>query len=181
MAYPFYHKPVEVDKYDIELQLPRFETYDKARKEAKFRIHVLDGSTKEEDVILADKLRFCSDEHWCDSPACPICFREMRKFFFSWVSFLSEHFEHTNIVTVLHPSKLIPGSDLELSNAKSLGSLLRQRLNRTVGDQDVYMIGCLEIDYHLEQDIWLPHYHFAVFSDDIVDYELCYVITSHYE
>lgn len=164
MAFPF--EPNKQRKqphfYDIRKDLSGFETIAAVKKESQTRQASL---TKGGNHTLAEKLADCTKDCRCMSPACPRCVRINRRGFYHAAMTLSEQYNRANqrTVTLIYYSEAITSKQLKNFNPKQLKDRLRQQLTRCGFQNPV--IGGLELDYHEDIDLWVPHLHLLVVDD----------------
>lgn len=164
MAFPF--EPNKQSKghvfYDIRMELPGFETVSDATKESQIRQNIL---TKGGHSDLAEKLFECGWNCDCTSPACPQCSRTHRRGFYHAARTLSNQYDEANqqAVTLAYYSEAITSEELEDFDPKQIKDRLRQQLVRC--DFQNPVIGGLELDYHDDIDLWIPHFHLLVLDD----------------
>lgn len=159
----FNRHPLELDEHnDIESLLEDFETVRQVKKRRNQRVDVLERSQLEEDVTLHDVLSGCG-RHPCNSAACPICFRQFRKWFFAEGIRLFNTFPNAHMLTIIYYSEMMTDTQLKSFSATRLHNRLRKQLERAGFRYPV--MGCLEFDYHEENGLWQPHYHLLTFDD----------------
>lgn len=152
-------------QYDIEAMLDDFETEEDAKKERDIRKNVLLRSPHEEDLQLYDIIDSCQRKNPCNSAACPVCFREKRKWFFSEAMKLAVDMslENAQIITLICYRDAMTDDELKEFDPRLLRNKLGNKLTRAGFTKPV--IGCLELDYHEENKRWSPHYHLITFDD----------------
>jgi len=161
MAFPF--EPNKQRKrrpfYDIRKDLPGFETIAAVKKESQTRQASL---IIEGNYTLAAKLADCATFYRCMSPACPRCVRINRRGFYHAATVLSKQYNraHQRIVTVIYYSEAMTSEQLEYFIPSTLKDRLRQQLVRCGFQNPV--AGGLELDYHEDIGLWIPHLHLLV-------------------
>jgi len=148
--------------YDIRDDLPNFETIAAVIKESQTREASL---IIEGNHTLAAKLADCIKNYRCMSPACPKCVRINRRGFYHAATRLSKRHKTVNkrIVTLIYFSAAMTSEELEEFNPSTLKDRLRQQLVRCGFQNPV--IGGLELDYHEDIGLWIPHFHLLVVDD----------------
>lgn len=164
MAFPFNLKQVRrnPDFYDIREDLPNFETIEDATNESQIRQKALiKGGFRD----LAGKLADCAEDYRCESPACPQCVRHNRRGFYHAAAVLSEQYDLANqrTVTLICYSEAMTNEELESFDPNRLTARLSKQLTRCGFENPV--IGGLELDYHEDIDLWIPHFHLLVVDD----------------
>ncbi len=132
-------------------------------KELMFRINALRNSKSDEAEKLMHKLLDCSPEERCCSLACPICLSiDRKKFTKSVKELLSKSPNKSFITYVPYP---ILSSDIKIYdiNIKYVKDKFRCYLKNS--NITSCVVGCVEIDYDFETQMWVPHIH--AISEDI--------------
>ncbi len=164
MAFPF--EPNRQSKsrhfYDIKTDLPNFETREDAAHESQIRQKAL---IKEGYHDLAGKLADCAEDYRCESPACPQCVRIHRRGFYHAVTALSKLHDMANqrTVTLIYYSEALTSEELKDFDPNRLTERVRKQLTRSGFQNPV--IGGLELDYHEDIGLWIPHFHLLVVDD----------------
>ena len=148
---------------DIVEMLPDFETKKKAKKESLLRQKVLSGSKNTEEQQLGTKLSECGKTP-CLSPACFVCARQHRRWFFGEANHLSEQYPNVKMMTVINYDSMIPDKKLEQFNPLVHMDRLRKQLERC--GITCPIVGSVEIDYHTESKMWLPHFHLMMTGNE---------------
>jgi hypothetical protein len=164
MAFPFeqYRQSRHRPFYDIRADLPGFETAKDAKNESQIRQDTL---KKEEYRILAWELAHCVTRRPCMSPACPKCVRHNRRGFYHAATRLSKRHKTANqrTVTLIYYSAAMTSEQLEDFDPNRLKERMRKQLIRCGFRNPV--IGGLELDYHEDIGLWIPHFHLLVVDD----------------
>jgi hypothetical protein len=168
MAFPFELNKQGKKRYfhDIRKDLPKFESIKGAAVESELRQEMLLLDDMDEMAWdLSVDLANCTEENRCESPACPKCVRNNRRGFYHAVTMLSELFmeENLRITTLVYYSRGIPTEDLMNFKPSQLKDMLRKQLDRCGFKNPV--VGGLELDYHEDIDLWIPHFHLLVVDD----------------
>lgn len=164
MAFPF--EPNKQSKsrhfYDIENDLPGFESEEDAKEESQIRQKAL---IKEGYHDLAGKLADCAEDYRCESPACPQCVRHNRRGFYHPTTALSKQYNRANqrTVTLIYYSEALTSEELKDFYPNRLTERVRKQLTR--GGFQNPVIGGLELDYHEDIGLWIPHFHLLVVDD----------------
>lgn len=164
MAFPFTPNKQSKNRhlYDIRTDLPNFETIEDAKKESQIRQKALiKGGYRD----LAGKLADCATDYRCESPACPQCVRHNRRGFYHAATALSKQHDMANqrTVTLIYYSEALISKELKDFNPNRLTERVRKQLTRCGFNYPV--IGGLELDYHEDIDLWIPHFHLLVTND----------------
>jgi hypothetical protein len=148
--------------YDIRKDLPGFETIAAVKKESQIRQASL---IKVGNHQLAAKLADCAIYCRCMSPACPLCVRINRRGFYHAATRLSKRHKMANkrIVTLIYYSEAMTSEQLEDFYPNRLKERVRKQLTRCGFQNPV--IGGLELDYHEDIGLWVPHLHLLVVDD----------------
>ncbi len=164
MAFPFNLKQVRrnPDFYNIKKDLPNFETIEDATNELQIRQKAL---SKEGFHYLAWDIAHCVTERRCISPACPQCVRIHRRGFYHAATALSKQYDLVNqrIVTLIYYSEAMTSKELKDFDPNRLTERLRKQLARCGFENPV--VGGLELDYHEDIGLWIPHFHLLVVDD----------------
>lgn len=164
MAFPFEpnKQSKRPDFYDIRTDLPGFETLEDAKKESRIRQAAL---TKGGNRELAIKLARCRQKRRCKSPACPKCVRHNRRGFCHAVTAHSKLHDMANqrTATLICHSEAMADEELESFDPNRLTEKVRKQLTRSGFQNPV--IGGLELDYHEDIQLWIPHFHLLVAND----------------
>ena len=164
MTFPFNLKQVRrnPDFYDIKKDLPGFESKQACIKESQIRQKAL---IKEGYHDLAGKLADCAEDYRCESPACPQCVRHNRRGFYHAAAVLSEQYDLANqrTVTLICYSEAMTNEELENFDPNRLKEKVRKQLTRCGFENPV--IGGLELYYHEDIGLWIPHFHLLVVDD----------------
>lgn len=164
MAFPFNLKQVRrnLDFYDIKKDLPNFETIEDAINESQIRQKALIKGGYHD---LAEKLADCTKDYRCESPACPQCVRHNRRGSYHAAAVLSEQYDLANqrTVTLICYSEAMTNEELENFDPNRLKEKVRKQLTRCGFENPV--IGGLELDYHEDIGLWIPHFHLLVVDD----------------
>ena len=164
MAFPF--NLIQLSKsrgfYDIKTDLPGFETITKVSNESQIRQKALiKGGHRDLAVKLAD----CAADYRCESPACPQCVRHNRRGFYHAAAALSKQHDMANqrTVTLIYYSEALTSKELKDFDPNRLTERVRKQLTRCGFQNPV--IGGLELDYHEDIGLWIPHFHLLVTND----------------
>ncbi|MBX3617242.1 hypothetical protein [Nitrosomonas sp.] len=164
MAFPFTPNKQSKSRhfYDIRTDLPNFETLEDAKKESQIRQKALIKGGYHD---LAEKLADCAQDYRCESPACPRCVRHNRRGFYDAAAALSKQHDRANqrTVTLIYYSEAMTNEELESFDPNRLTERVRKQLTRSGFQNPV--IGGLELDYHEDIDLWIPHFHLLVTND----------------
>jgi hypothetical protein len=168
MAFPF--EPNKQSKnrlfYDIEIDLPGFESEEDAAKESQFRQKLLMKYINGKQAWdLSWDIAHCAEGRRCASPACPQCVRHNRRGFYNAATALSKQYNLTNqrIVTLIYYSEVMTSKELKDFDPNRLTARVSKQLTRCGFENPV--IGGLEIDYHEDIKRWIPHFHLLVTND----------------
>lgn len=156
-------------KFCIEKLMPKFESKKMARKESRIRQKTLKKSQIRKAAELSIKLAECRD-YPCYSPACPVCARQFRRWFYSECRHLFDQYENAYFLTLIFYGRMIDDKELMNVDLSVIKHCLRKQLDRSGFIDPV--IGSLEFDYHAESGLWLPHFHLMVLGDDMPIKEL---------
>ena len=164
MAFPFTPNKQSKSRrfYDIRTDLPNFETLEDANKESQIRQKALiKGGYRDLAVKLAD----CAQDYRCESSACPQCVRHNRRGFYPAATVLSKQYNMDNqrTVTLIYYSEAMTSKELKYFTPNRLTERVRKQLTRCGFQNPV--IGGLELDYHEDIDLWIPHFHLLVTND----------------
>lgn len=164
MAFPFTPNKQSKNRrfYDIRNDLPNFETIEDAKKESQIRQKALIKGGYHD---LAGKLADCAADYRCESPACPKCVRHNRRGFYHAATALSKQHDMANqrTVTLIYHSEALTSEELKDFNPNRLTERVRKQLTRCGFQNPV--IGGLELDYHEDIELWIPHFHLLVTND----------------
>lgn len=164
MAFPFEpnKQSKKPDFYDIETDLPGFESEEDAANESQIRQNTL---ISEGYRSLAWDLAHCVKKRPCMSPACPQCVRHNRRGFYHAATALSKQHDMANqrTVTLIYYSEAMTDEELDSFDPTKLKERLRKQLTRC--DFENPVIGGLELDYHEDICLWIPHFHLLVTND----------------
>ncbi|MBS0298567.1 MAG: hypothetical protein JSR32_01320 [Proteobacteria bacterium] len=164
MAFPFEpnKQSKKPDFYDIETDLPGFESEEDAANESQIRQNTL---ISEGYRSLAWDLAHCVKKRPCMSPACPQCVRHNRRGFYHAATALSKQHNSANqrTVTLIYYSEAMTSKELKDFNPNRLTERVRKQLTRCGFNYPV--IGGLELDYHEDIKRWIPHFHLLVTND----------------
>jgi hypothetical protein len=149
------------EQNDIRL-MKGFETFRSAKIERNKRVYTLWRSKNEEDQLLGERLSECRQGHRCLSTACPICFRQLRRWWLAEAKHIFDSFSGGRVATVIFYSAAMTDDQLDIFDPTKLHNRLRKQLNRSGFKLPV--IGSLELDYHVEDELWHPHYHLLIFD-----------------
>ncbi|MEQ1779359.1 MAG: hypothetical protein ABL863_12530 [Nitrosomonas sp.] len=168
MAFPF--EPNKQSKnrhfYDIENDLPGFESEEDAANESQIRKKLLLKEINGRQAWdLSWDIAHCATGHRCASPACPKCVRHNRQGFYHAAAVLSKQYSTSNqrTVTLICYSEAMTSKELKDFDPNRLTERLRKQLTRCGFENPV--IGGLEIDYHEDIKRWIPHFHLLVTND----------------
>jgi len=164
MAFPFTPNRQSKSRhfYDIKTDLPNFETEEDAAHESQIRQKALIKGGYHD---LAEKLADCAEDYRCASPACPQCVRIHRRGFYHAATELSKQYDLVNqrIVTLIYYSEAMTNEGLMNFDPKQLTGRTYKQLVRCGFKNPV--IGGLELDYHEDIGLWIPHFHLLVVDD----------------
>lgn len=164
MAFPFTPNKQSKNRhfYDIRTDLPNFETLEDAKKESQIRQKALIKGGYHD---LAEKLADCAQDYRCESPACPQCVRHNRRGFYHAAAALSKQHDMGNqrTVTLIYYSEAMTNRELKDFDPNRLTERVRKQLTRCGFQNPV--IGGLELDYHEDIELWIPHFHLLVTND----------------
>lgn len=166
MAFPFEPNKQRRRRpfYDIRADLPNFETIAAVKKESQIRQASL---IKGCNHTLATKLADCDriTDYRCMSPACPKCVRHNRRGFYHAATVLSKQYNRANqrTVTLIYYSEAMTNEQLEDFDPGRLKERGRKQLTRCGFQNPV--TGDLELDYHEDIGLWIPHFHLLVVDD----------------
>lgn len=163
---PFFMNRAKIyDKNDISKLLPGFETVADAIREARYRQIALRNSSDNDCLELAGKIEVCRRlKHPCSSGSCPRCCRDFRRWFYAEASKLCDEYNQACILTVILYDKAMTSREFGEFCPRKLKQYFGEHL-RQCGFKDP-VIGGLEIDYHPETGLWLPHFHLLVLGND---------------
>ncbi|WP_087025766.1 hypothetical protein [Thaumasiovibrio subtropicus] len=141
---------------------PLFETVKQAKEENEARIDILWAVGGEENVNLALELEACTyDEKKCNSAACKICNREYRMQLVNpRVSMMAECGLDHWMLTVIDYKGAFSHEQLTAFDVRKAKDRLRKQLSRAGFHGPIF--GSIELDYHDECKLWLPHAHLIV-------------------
>lgn len=144
------------------IQLPRTETALDAIEENFVRIAILRSVGEMENYVLADTLNACSENiKRCNSLACKLCnwrFRVQKVD--EVVTKIRQDGGRWLVMTIIDYSKAFPIQALENFDVKQAKDRMRKLLSRSGFEKPV--LGCFEVDFHVQRGLWLPHFHLLV-------------------
>lgn len=146
-------------QYQADLP-PDFDSMRAKKKESLKRQQDLLKSGCEHDKELAQRLALCNPKERCRSAACPVCFREYRKVMFKELhAFYNQH-KDWRFVTLIFYSDALTSRELFFWDP----AMLKKRLGRRLKRAGIYgpAIGSFEVDFHTDQQRWLPHVHLLI-------------------
>lgn len=129
----------------------------KAEIERDFRVNILAQQNNKELRRLYLKLTSCTPEYPCSSLACPICVQEKRKDFINTAMLLFEDKEELDFITYIpYPliSKQLKIKDIDIDKIKDKFRCYLKNANIKK-----FAIGCIEFDYDIAYETWVPHVH----------------------
>lgn len=142
---------------------PEFETIQHMEDESEIRQRDLFNSTTKPYKQLGAILYECNEEEPCMNAACPICFREYRKQIIYDTLQSINNINNYGIVTLIFYRNVMTNGDITKVNILRIKNKLYQQLNR-IGFKDP-IIGSIEIDYHHDIGMWMPHFHLLIKKD----------------
>lgn len=151
------------EENDIKMMFPDFETIKDKKNETRIRQKVLFSSNNTEEQQLGIKLNECGKTPCC-STACPVCAMQYKCWTFGETNHLYEQYPNTFMMTVVNYKWMIPDENLEQFNPFSHMDRFRKQLERC--GITFPIVGSLEIDYHTENKMWLPHFHLIIPSKE---------------
>lgn len=157
--------PIPLRKLDDELEtfakaLPNFETVKDVRQERELRIKKLTRYLSNSSQKLMNKLKNCHPEYPCGSAACPECVRKHRLEMTKAVMTICSNLDEWKSVTLIFYQDAINNSEFWGFDLNKLKRRLRRWLNDCGFSKMV--IGGYEMDFHIDVQKWLPHFHLIV-------------------
>lgn len=142
----------------IESLLPKFETHEKCCYENAFRVSKLFNSTRYSARVLAEKILDCDEEEPCFSLACYECLRRFRLKKISQLALFCEDYKEWKFATFIYYDEMV--SELSHIDIPRLKNRLYKQLHHA--DITDAVIGYFEVEYSIECNHWLPHFHLLV-------------------
>ncbi len=137
------------------------DTINETEKRSKLLLKT--GNEKHQQIAL--KLWSCleEDDHDCNSLACKQCTRTKRMKLIESVlpKVVGNHYR---FVTVILYRDILAKSQLHTLKPQKLKERLYRNLKSVGITNPVY--GALEVDFHEEEQVWLPHFHLLVEADE---------------
>ena len=144
-----------------------FEKVSEAKAELIKRLKALHGSKDKGIRKLHKTLSKCRKRQRCGSAACPICFRLFRRWLYAQLVNLVGTIPGARIMTIVFYSEMVTDKELDSFNITRLHNRLRKQLKRCGFTMPV--VGGFEIDFHEEEEVWVPHYHLLIFDNEPVE------------
>ncbi|QHB31958.1 hypothetical protein F0T03_12070 [Yersinia canariae] len=152
------------DKHEALAEaLPKFETVEKARAEKCFREKSLQKYQGKVYRDLFKRLKYCHPSYPCGSAACPECFRKHRLEMIGEVLRLCKKRKRWRSLTLIFYQDAFSDSQLLQWRPDTLIARLRRWLKACGFDGMV--IGGFEMDFHIDANKWVPHFHLIIPND----------------
>ncbi|WP_211044926.1 hypothetical protein [Pectobacterium versatile] len=143
--------------------LPKFETVEKVRAEKCFREKSLQKYQGKVYRDLFKKLKECHPLYPCGSAACPECFRRYRLEIIGEVLRLCNKRKKWRSVTLIFYQDALSDSQSLKWKPDKLIVRLRRWLKECGFSEMV--IGGFEMDFHMDINKWMPHFHLIIPND----------------
>jgi hypothetical protein len=150
--------------YAIESVLPGFETPEEVEARSAKQIRILRNGPKNCHWV-ADELMQCSDQTPCDSPACPICMRQVRRWLTGEMLSCFEKRHDLLSVTIVPAGGAIPDSDLPAFNLRKFINTTRKQLHR-LKLPHFHAVIAVDVTYDVEKVTWYFHLHIITVGID---------------
>ncbi|MBF0612982.1 MAG: hypothetical protein HQL55_17825 [Magnetococcales bacterium] len=153
-----------------------FADEEELQRESSVRQKCLYGSTDTRDHDLADKLHYCNklgsggNRKPCGSPACPHCVERYKKWIMEEAKVVFVEDAGLLFVTVLLLNRRMTDEEVMKFDPKQMHNSFGKQLRRA-GIRGPFL-GCLEMDYNMESESWLPHYHLVMMGSDAKQIEV---------
>lgn len=138
----------------------RFESLDKSIDERNLRIKALKKAGDKNCLALVCKLENCAQGDTCNSPACPVCFRDTRIKLYQELMTAARRPRDWRVITLVFYKDAMTSDELSKWDNKRLLNKLRSRLRAANIKGPV--LGGFEMDYHVQSGLWMPHLHLLV-------------------
>ncbi|MBC3382027.1 hypothetical protein H8I69_23205 [Serratia fonticola] len=143
--------------------IPKLETVKEVRAERLIREKALQKRQDKIYQALFKKLWECEPRYPCFSAACPECFRRHRLIMIWEVMKLCKKRKKWRGLTLIFYQDAINGDELLEWRPDTLKARLRRWLKES-GFEGM-IIGGFEMDFHMDIQKWMPHFHLIIPND----------------
>ncbi len=149
-----------------KIRLPKgFESLETSQNESQIRQKCLAKRRSKRCRSLAASLAACGgDGGPCGSGACPVCFRANRRKIIPETIKLHGQYPALKAVTLIFYEEAMTSKEFMAWDVRPLIVKLRKKFGRCGVRGPV--IGSFDIDYHADTELWLPHFHLLISSDE---------------
>lgn len=149
-------------RFESLARLPKTETVQSAIKENYVRVGILRKVGGNENHALADILYDCAEGlKQCNSLACKLCNRRFRvQKVDGLVAKIRRSGGRWSVMTLIDYSRAFPTHELEDFDICQAKDRLRKLFDRLGFEKPI--LGCFEIDFHVQCGLWLPHFHLLI-------------------
>lgn len=153
------------DLEELAEVLPKFETAKEVRAERLIRERTLQKHPGKVYRDLLNKLKDCHPDYPCGSAACPECFRKHRLEMIGELIKICRQRKKWRSATLIFYQDAF--SDDELLDWRPTALIARLRRWLKESGFAGMVIGGFEMDFHVDEKKWMPHFHLIIPNDEV--------------